>query len=193
MFGGMSGNLMFLYLIRHGPAADRLPQDEADDDLRRPLTEEGRKKTKRAARGMAALLPAPDIIVTSSALRSVQTAGVISAVWRCRDIRCQPALNPGAGMAAYVSVLNEITDDEGSPEEMRLAMVTHQPELGDFLGHLLESNIRLGEDGRFLLQPAAFTPFELKKSSLVVVEVTKEKASLQAFFSPGMLRRIARM
>lgn len=184
---------MILYLIRHGLAAESALQHSTEDDLRRPLTDDGRKKTKRAARGMAALYPAPDIILTSSALRSVQTAEVLSGVWKCRDIRSVSALNPGAEMKDYVSTLNDLAADEGSLDELRIAIVTHQPELGEFLGHLIENNIRRDEDRRFVYQPAACARFELKKASLAVVELSDEGAALEAFFAPGTLRRIAKM
>jgi phosphohistidine phosphatase len=184
---------MILYLIRHGLAAERGLQGEIDDDLRRPLTSEGRKKTRKAVRGMAALFPAPDIILASAALRSVETAEMLSTAWKCRDSRSLSALNPGATMDDYVSVLNDLVEEEGLLDEMRIAFVTHQPELGEFLGHLIANHIRRDANGRFVYQPAACICFGLKKASLAVIDWKDDAALVEAILQPGTLRRIAKM
>jgi phosphohistidine phosphatase len=61
----------WLVLLRHGPAGKRL--EGAGDDAR-PLTAEGRRKTREAVRGLAHLMPKPDAIWTSPLVRARQTA-----------------------------------------------------------------------------------------------------------------------
>lgn len=64
---------MRVILLRHGIAHDRAdPQCPADPD--RALTEDGRKKTKKAVRGLVAVGCKPTRILTSPYLRARQTA-----------------------------------------------------------------------------------------------------------------------
>ncbi|MDE2038957.1 MAG: histidine phosphatase family protein [Elusimicrobia bacterium] len=70
---------MELLLMRHGPAGDSrrwLARGRADAE--RPLTETGRRKTRRAAEGLARLLPRLDLIASSPLLRARQTADALA-------------------------------------------------------------------------------------------------------------------
>ena len=60
-----------LYLLRHGVAEDE-SKDGADETRR--LTEGGIKRTARAVKGLAKVIDAPDIILTSPLVRARQTA-----------------------------------------------------------------------------------------------------------------------
>ncbi len=57
-----------LWLLRHGEAADGLPDDE------RPLTERGTRQADAAGRGLAILQTNIDACLSSPKLRAVQTA-----------------------------------------------------------------------------------------------------------------------
>jgi hypothetical protein len=52
-----------LLIIRHAIAVDL--QEAGGDDAERPLTEEGAKKWKEAARGLASILDPPGALLTS--------------------------------------------------------------------------------------------------------------------------------
>jgi phosphohistidine phosphatase len=68
---------MRVILFRHGIAHDRA-DPACPPDPERQLTDEGRKKTKRAARGLVWLDAKPTRILTSTLVRAQQTA-VIAA------------------------------------------------------------------------------------------------------------------
>ena len=66
-----------LYLVRHAVAEERGPA--WPDDSQRPLTEEGAKRWRRQAAGLAALEARPDLILTSPFTRARQTADLLAA------------------------------------------------------------------------------------------------------------------
>lgn len=184
---------MHIYLIRHGEAVDSEAGESERADLKRPLSEEGRKKTKRAIRGMCALFPAPDIILASAALRSVQTADLAATQWKCRNVRSESALNPGASVADYASVLNRICSGHASTERLRVAFVTHDPDLGRFLANLLAGSVLCveGHDGVSLtVRESLSWSLPIKKAGLAVVQFVDGHAELNAFLPPKLLRRV---
>src|SRR5258706_10362911 len=63
-----------LILMRHAEATSA---DSATDDFQRPLTDHGRKSALRAARAMAVEHGAPQLIICSPALRTLQTAELL--------------------------------------------------------------------------------------------------------------------
>ena len=118
-----------LYLVRHAPAGSRGP--EWPDDTLRPLTAEGRKSFQKVVKGLAAADVAIDVIFTSPLTRCRQTAEILSAGLPGKP-RVQPidALAPGAGPAA---VINELG---GRVKKPRVALVGHEPDLGQLAAHL---------------------------------------------------------
>ena len=66
---------MNLYILRHGIAADR--SSEYPDDNLRPLTRKGIDRMRREAKGMSAIGIAPDLIISSTLVRAVQTAEIV--------------------------------------------------------------------------------------------------------------------
>src|SRR5260221_4105330 len=67
-----------LILIRHGIAEDQQTfAKTGEDDSARPLTAEGRKKMREAAKGLLRICPKIDAITTSPLKRAVQTAEII--------------------------------------------------------------------------------------------------------------------
>ena len=68
---------MRVILLRHGIAHDRADPD-CPPDPQRELTEEGRKKTKRVARGLRALECKPTRVLSSTLVRAQQTAVIAS-------------------------------------------------------------------------------------------------------------------
>ena len=71
---------MELYFLRHGIAADEGPADSGDAG--RPLTEQGIKKMKEAARGLRRLGVRPEVLLSSPLVRARQTAGRARRAWR---------------------------------------------------------------------------------------------------------------
>ena len=61
-----------LYLVRHGLAEER--GDAWPDDTKRPLTDEGISRMRKAARGLARLGVSVEVVLTSPLVRARQTA-----------------------------------------------------------------------------------------------------------------------
>src|SRR5437879_10803891 len=88
---------MRLYIVRHGIAIDR-EDPKCPPDPERYLTEEGIEKTKRVAKGVAALGITGDLFLTSPYVRAVQTAEIFASEldYAKQKIRRTDLLLPGA-------------------------------------------------------------------------------------------------
>lgn len=100
---------MKLYLMRHGIAVSRHDPD-CPPDPQRPLTDEGVRRTRRAARGLRALGAAPERILSSPYDRAVQTAQVVAGVLEVPEgqVHRTEALLPGAPPAALLAELRAV-------------------------------------------------------------------------------------
>lgn len=119
---------MELLIIRHAIAVDRGAPGMSDDE--RPLTPEGAKKFREAARGLTRVAPRPAVIFTSPLLRARQTAEIAAAAWGRLKPRDLPALANGDfdGVAAALAE---------QPPETTIAVVGHEPHVSDLLARLL--------------------------------------------------------
>src|SRR3954452_17953551 len=73
---------MKLLLIRHAIAEEREDFGKTGkDDRLRPLTDEGRKKMKQAARGLQEIGPEIDLLATSPLTRAAQTGAIVDTVY----------------------------------------------------------------------------------------------------------------
>lgn len=73
---------MRLLIVRHAPAGDRAAFSKSGrPDWSRPLTADGRRKMKKAARGLRRLLPNLDAIATSPFARARQTANILAEAY----------------------------------------------------------------------------------------------------------------
>lgn len=166
---------MRLLLIRHAIAGDR---DEwattGRPDAERPLTDRGRDRMRRAARGLARLIPRPDIIATSPYLRAAETAAIVSKAFAGPAPVELPVLVPGVEFAELVSWLRQQKVDG------TIALVGHEPHLGGTLCYFLT-----GRREGF---------FEFKKGGAALVQLadppTPGVARLLWSLEPGQLRRI---
>ncbi|HUL17557.1 MAG TPA: phosphohistidine phosphatase SixA [Terriglobales bacterium] len=86
-----------MYIVRHGIAIDR-EDPKCPPDPERYLTEEGLKKTKEVAQGVAALGVKPDLFLSSPYVRAMQTAEIFSSVFKVSQlkIRRTDLLLPGS-------------------------------------------------------------------------------------------------
>lgn len=118
-----------LYLIRHGIAEAR--GDAWPDDAKRPLTEHGAARLRKAARALARLGVSIDVVLTSPLVRTRQTAEIVAAAFDPRPAVVNiEALAPGGTQA---SVLTEL---EKHVRRGRIAIVGHEPGIGELAGRL---------------------------------------------------------
>lgn len=119
---------MELYLIRHGLAGDRDPI-KYPNDSDRPLTDKGREKTKAVARCLDQKQLRFDLILTSPLVRARQTAEIVLKEGLCDRIEEFAALAPGGDLETWVDWYSK---SQYNKEDSCLALVGHQPDLGDW-------------------------------------------------------------
>jgi phosphohistidine phosphatase len=97
---------MQLYIVRHGIAINR-EDPKCPPEAERYLTEEGVEKTKKVAKGIAALGIHADLIVSSPYVRAMQTAAIFAATldYPKQKIRRTDGLLPGAEPTAILREL----------------------------------------------------------------------------------------
>jgi phosphohistidine phosphatase len=121
-----------LYLIRHAVAEER--GDEWPDDAKRPLSDDGASRMRKAARGLDRLGVTLDVVVTSPLVRAKQTAELVAEAMNPRPpIVTAESLAPGG---TYQEV---VTDLEKQSRRTRIAIVGHEPGIGEFAARLIGS------------------------------------------------------
>lgn len=121
-----------LYFVRHGLAEDR--GDAWPDDAKRPLTDEGASRMRKSARGLARLGVSVDIVLTSGLVRARQTAEILAAELEPRpSIVTVDSLKPDGAYAAVIA------DLEKHSRKTRIALVGHEPMLGELAARMIGS------------------------------------------------------
>jgi phosphohistidine phosphatase len=132
---------MRLLIIRHAEAVPPGTMRDAE----RPLTANGVQTFTAAAKGLARLVPAPDVLLSSPALRARQTAALISTVWNI-DVAEEPALASGS----LDRILGAL---ELQPQDATIAVVGHEPTVSTVVAEL--SGMVSPDSVRFELGAAA--------------------------------------
>jgi phosphohistidine phosphatase len=134
---------MELLLVRHGIAADGSPDES------RALTKEGRRKTRAAARGLAALVDI-GVVATSPLTRAVQTAELLGTAVVIVD-----ALRPGRPLREALAWIR-------SRRERRITLVGHEPHLSTLASWLMtgheHSVLAMKKSQAVLLEMDAWEP-----------------------------------
>jgi len=126
-----------LYLIRHAVAEER--GDDWPDDTKRPLSEDGASRMRKNARGLARLGATVDVIVTSPLVRARQTADIVAAALNPRPpIVTADSLGPGGTYQAFTA------DLEKQSRRSRIAIVGHEPGIGELAARLIGSRHPIG-------------------------------------------------
>ena len=124
---------MDLYLMRHGSALD-VGTHGIQTDAARPLSADGRRKTREVARGLAALDTRLAAIASSPLVRAVETARIVQEVL-CPEV--EPALcahlRPGGSAADLIGWLSDYVDRP-------ILLVGHLPDLSDIASALLSGH-----------------------------------------------------
>ncbi len=161
---------MQLLIVRHGIAVERGTPGIPDDD--RPLTPEGEKKFKQAARGVARALDKPYAILTSPLPRAHRTAELLSEAFGGVTLTATPALSEGS----FQDLKSQLDD---YPKKALLAVVGHEPFLSSLLAKLLRAK--------------GGSALELKKGGMALVELAgglDDGGLLLAYIPPKVLRAI---
>ena len=116
---------MRLLVIRHAHAALQTPQLQ---DADRPLTAEGERRFRAAARGLAQRVT-PDVLLSSPLLRARQTAAIASAAWGGLAATPERALASG-GVDGILGML------ENQPPDATVAIIGHEPTVSMLVAQL---------------------------------------------------------
>lgn len=139
---------MQLVVIRHGIAEEQETWVPKDDALR-PLTDDGKKKMKEAAKGLHALVPRLDVLASSPLTRAMQTAAILAKTYDTGDPVIVDALAPGQRPPALAPWLRT------QATHKTVAIVGHEPGLGALTSWLTagseRSFLELGKGGACLL------------------------------------------
>jgi phosphohistidine phosphatase len=120
---------MRIYLVRHAESVDRVP---GMPDAARCLSARGRVSFREIARRFRETGALPGRMFTSPFVRAVQTAEILSETLRYDgEVAVAPQLSPGFDVDGLNAVLDVC------PGEREVALVGHEPDLGDILTRLL--------------------------------------------------------
>lgn len=121
---------MQIWLVRHAIAAER---DEFEGpDAERPLTARGRKQFRSFVRWLETQASPPRAIITSPALRAVQTAEILRKGFglKKREVAHSEPLSPGAEPTDLIAAALQATIES-------VAVVGHEPDLGRALSEFV--------------------------------------------------------
>lgn len=161
---------MRVLIIRHAIAVERGAPGMSDDE--RPLTPEGERRFRKAAKGLASITRRPDVLLSSPLPRAHRTAEIAAKAWGKLTVTDAPALESGE-FDAVVALLEEHKDAR------LVALVGHEPSLSAILARLLGSR-----DGDRLT---------FRKGGAALVDLPgapSEGGKLLWFLPPRLLRRL---
>lgn len=171
---------MQLYVVRHAIAAEL---EAGGDDAARPLTRKGAQRFRQSVKGLAALGVSFSSVLHSPWRRAVETAQllvplhgagarVVETEWMCRS--------PGAELLALIA--EQARTEGGGPQlpALGVAVVGHEPWLGELIGWLTAGDPRAGE------------ALVLKKGSVSWLDGSAVAGgmSLRALLPPRVLRAL---
>lgn len=161
--------MVTLHLIRHAQAAET---GSAPDDRQRPLVPKGLEQAERLRGFLARRGVQFDQLFSSPLVRAAQTAEALVPLLRGRRLTYLDAL----ATDAYEALLAELLEYRREGDR-RLALVGHEPYLGELASYLLT-----GEVGRLGIT--------LKKAGLLVLagEQAPGAMRLEALLPPSAYR-----
>src|SRR5262245_12410066 len=119
-----------LLLVRHAIAEERGP-DWPDDGLR-PLTRKGIARMKEVAHRLQEVKETAAVIASSPLKRAMDTALILAKAWtNSEEVQTIKAMAPGHTPSATIAAIAELASDR------RIAVVGHEPDLGQFAAWLI--------------------------------------------------------
>ena len=142
---------MEIYLIRHGIAAER---GTYRDDEQRPLVDKGRAKTAKVAQRLMNTGLKLDLILSSPLVRAYQTAEILQDSGLCQSLETFAPLKPEGKIEQWLEWLQPY--QQKNPQA-KLALVGHQPDLGNWAEMLIWGTIK----GQITVKKAGVIGFNL--------------------------------
>ena len=128
---------MRLLVVRHAIAEDRdeFAETGQSDDMR-PLTGDGIRKMKKAAKGLQQAIDTIDYVATSPLTRAAQTAEILSEAFGIGGAEVTPVLVPEAKPEDFAEWCATHADKDV------VAIVGHEPHLSSLVTWLLTGNAK---------------------------------------------------
>ncbi|HEY5099880.1 MAG TPA: phosphoglycerate mutase family protein [Gaiellaceae bacterium] len=123
-----------IYIVRHAIAEER-DAERWPDDAERPLSADGEKRFRRAARGLRVLVPEVDVVLSSPYVRAWRTAEILheEAGW--------PPPERSDLLGASRAPADGLDAIGARPEASSIAVVGHDPYLSHFISILLTGDL----------------------------------------------------
>jgi phosphohistidine phosphatase len=168
---------MDLYIVRHAIAFDPDPT-RWPDDRDRPLTDDGKKRFRRAARGLGDLVGSKRVetLLSSPWVRAWETAEILEkeAGWPAPE-RCE-ALEGGRSPTEVLQALQPYAGAKG------VGLVGHEPSVHELAAYLLTAD-------------TTHVQLEFRKGAVCVIELTDAlrpgSGKLQMLLQPKALRALS--
>ncbi|HEY0566351.1 MAG TPA: phosphoglycerate mutase family protein [Terriglobales bacterium] len=160
---------MIIYFIRHANAGDTKKDLKKDDQ--RGLTPEGLEQCYHIARMFTKLDVVPDVILSSSLKRAMQTAAMIANELAYDDrLRIEKSLRPDGTWESFRSMIKSYNAET-------LLVVGHNPNLEQFVGHIISESGHRAE-------------IQLRKAGVARVEYDGRRGELDWLLTPRMIREL---
>ncbi|HBA83758.1 MAG TPA: hypothetical protein DCZ95_06655 [Verrucomicrobia bacterium] len=121
---------MKILFVRHARAQTRA-EFKGKNDLLRPLTPVGSKEARKAFKRVAKMYSKPDVILSSQAVRAVDTAELLAQAWGVKGVKQTEELNPGCNMAKFQKMLGQLDN-----KIEWVAVVGHDPDFSDLVSEI---------------------------------------------------------
>ena len=166
---------MNLFILRHAVAEEH--SSRWPDDSKRPLTADGEKEMYAVAKGMLALKPEFDLILSSPFVRAKRTAEIVTEVFKSKVLHFSHHLASGG---SAVLLIDELQKKYKSKKNVLL--VGHEPYLSGLISLLSSGNKN--------------TCIKFKKAGLCKLTVEELKhgrcANLNWLLTPRQMRLIGK-
>jgi len=162
---------MRLIVIRHARAKER---DAAQwpDDRERPLTKGGRRDFARLAARLPSWIEPPTVVLSSGWARAWDTAAILANETGWPHAVRETALETEGGDAAVDSILTMLRSRD---QQTSVALVGHEPVLGELVGRLLGGH--------------AMVAFRKGAVALLDIDATEGRGTLLALVPPEAVER----
>lgn len=127
-------NARYLSLVRHAKSSWRFRHL---DDFRRPLNKRGLRDCARMPKLLTRRIPKPDLMISSDAVRAVQTTQALADAFELFDERI--VLDPEIYLADVKTLMRRIRSVRDSTNHVML--VGHNPGLTELCNHLLPAPV----------------------------------------------------
>lgn len=170
-----------IILWRHAEAELADVASSLDEDILRNLTPKGKQQAKLGARWLQKQLPKNLTLISSPALRALQTAEALKYY-----IHVDARFKPTADISDILNALNNIDD-----ASRNLLIVGHQPWLGGLAAHLLGcagAGVNIKKGAIWWLRQSTYNEIRPKTKLETASHLTAGSFNILTVQTPSLLR-----